>query len=618
MSSRRDPYNSDGFLNAEGAADNNERQHCRDEPKISGGRLKSITDYIPRCRRGYLTKKQIENYMTALLRIVRRGSKICEELDIQCVVEILHRGAELFWSEPMLIELPFPDDGLVVVGDLHGYMIDLLLTMFECGSPTQRHYIFLGDYVDRGSHQIETFLFVLLMKLRWPDRVYMLRGNHETFELNANYQFFAACKRAFGNEDMYHVFGRLFDMMPVAAIFGDYFLCLHGGVSQWMTSRDNIRNLHRPTFMSQMKMLQCCLLADILWADPDLKQKSAFMPSERNTSYTFNAEGLECVLKALNVHTLLRGHQPFLRGYYENVPRKCYTVHTAPCSRDPLFAGAAFLCRREGSSFTVTARSHQVQPDWILVEKCMQAEKMLIKAFASEYTFASTEKDNCDYCAIRIPRTLTRMPRILSHLEIAEWVQTYAKQLVLDDDKYKSLAGKIGLVAKRYVLYFPVYYDILHLNGGTFRVWFSDEEKKLINTYYDDDEFNANIRYSIASSNTNLDISPRDIDVNATPYHSSASFPTILSEEPLILHMESAPSADMPVRECVEKMTISDSNRKRSFFEKIRRLFTCICPNSNYSTDVLDDDDGNGEEDHGPVDNTSDFSLFDTTVDSLT
>lgn len=111
---------------------------------------------------------------------------------------------------------------------------------------------------------------------------------------------------------------------------------------------------------------------------------SAFMPSERNTSYTFNAEGLECVLKALNVHTLLRGHQPFLRGYYENVPRKCYTVHTAPCSRDPLFAGAAFLCRREGSSFTVTARSHQVQPDWILVEKCMQAEKMLIKAFASE------------------------------------------------------------------------------------------------------------------------------------------------------------------------------------------------------------------------------------------
>lgn len=47
---------------------------------------------------------------------------------------------------------------------------------------------------------------------------------------------------------------------------------------------------------------------------------------------------------------------------------------------------------------------------------------------------------------------------------------------------------------------------------------------RLLFEYYDDDEFNANIRYSIASSNTNLDISPRDIDVNATPYHSMNLF----------------------------------------------------------------------------------------------
>ncbi|VDM50856.1 unnamed protein product [Toxocara canis] len=350
-----------------------DQSHCRDKSDISEGRFTSLEKHVPKCRQGYLTKKQIESYMIAFLQIVRRGDKICEEVDTQSIVEILHRGAELFWNEPMLIEAPFPENGLVVVSDLHGYIIDLLVTMLDCGSPAQKHYIFLGDYVDRGSHQIETFLFVLLMKLRWPNRVYMLRGNHETYELNATQQFFAACKRAFGNENIYHVFGRLFDIMPVAAIFGDYFLCLHGGVSQWMTSRDNIRNIQRPTYISQMKMLDCCLLADILWADPD-----------RCTSYNFNAEGLECVLKALNAKVLLRGHQPFLNGYRENIPHKCFTVHSAPCLRDPLFSGAAFLCSKDGDGYAVVTHIHRVLPDRALVEKCMQAEKMLSDAFASE------------------------------------------------------------------------------------------------------------------------------------------------------------------------------------------------------------------------------------------
>ncbi|KHN79880.1 Serine/threonine-protein phosphatase PP1 [Toxocara canis] len=461
-----------------------------------------------------------------------------------------------------------------------------------------------GDYVDRGSHQIETFLFVLLMKLRWPNRVYMLRGNHETYELNATQQFFAACKRAFGNENIYHVFGRLFDIMPVAAIFGDYFLCLHGGVSQWMTSRDNIRNIQRPTYISQMKMLDCCLLADILWADPDVDQKRLFMPSERCTSYNFNAEGLECVLKALNAKVLLRGHQPFLNGYRENIPHKCFTVHSAPCLRDPLFSGAAFLCSKDGDGYAVVTHIHRVLPDRALVEKCMQAEKMLSDAFASEYMSASAEKKSCDYCAIRIPRMLTKTPRVLSHLEIAEWVNTYAKQLVLDDDAYKLIADKVGLVAKRYVFFFPVYYDVLYLNGGTFRVAVSEEEKKIITTYYDEESFNSDVRYSIASSNTTLDIPPRDIDVNVTPYH----------KEPLLPHIDVEPNADAPVREYVEKMTISDSNKKRTFFGRIRKLFACAHPASNRSRSLPYNNEEEDDDDHYlSFEGTCDSSVFDTT-----
>ncbi|VDM41784.1 unnamed protein product [Toxocara canis] len=429
------------------------------------GRLTSLEKCIPKCRRGYLTKKQIESYMIAFLQIVRRGDKICEEVDTHSIVEvtyvILHRGAELFWNEPMLIEAPFPEHGLVVVGDLHGYIIDLLVTMLDCGSPAQKHYIFLGDYVDRGSHQIETFLFVLLMKLRWPNHVYMLRGNHETFELNATQHgkalstfrpnpprkdsFHSQCKRAFGDENIYHIFGRLFDIMPVAAILGGCGLTTYG-------------------LQFHVEIRFSCRL---------------FMPSERYTSYSFNAEGLECVLKALNVKVLLRGHQPFLNGYLENIPQKCYTVHTAPCSRDPFFSGAAFLCSKDGDGYAVVTHTHRVLPDRALVEKSPELPN---QKGTSRYINVSAEKKSCDYCAIRIPRVLTTTPHILSHLEIAEWINTYAKQLVLDDDAYKLIANKVGLVAKRYVLFFPVYYDVLYLNGGTFRVAVSEEEKKIITT----------------------------------------------------------------------------------------------------------------------------------------
>lgn len=40
--------------------------------------------------------------------------------------------------------------------------------------------IYTGDYVDRGSHQVELIVFLILLKIRWPKNIYMLRGNHES------------------------------------------------------------------------------------------------------------------------------------------------------------------------------------------------------------------------------------------------------------------------------------------------------------------------------------------------------------------------------------------------------------------------------------------------------
>lgn len=37
----------------------------------------------------------------------------------------------------------------------------------------------MGDYVDRGFNSVETFLYVLILKIMHKDRITLLRGNHE-------------------------------------------------------------------------------------------------------------------------------------------------------------------------------------------------------------------------------------------------------------------------------------------------------------------------------------------------------------------------------------------------------------------------------------------------------
>ena len=87
---------------------------------------------------------------------------------------------EIFLKEDNICFLKSP---ITLVGDVHGQFYDVLELFRVGGDIPDTNYLFMGDYVDRGAHSVETITLLMLLKLRYPGRICLIRGNHETRQI---------------------------------------------------------------------------------------------------------------------------------------------------------------------------------------------------------------------------------------------------------------------------------------------------------------------------------------------------------------------------------------------------------------------------------------------------
>ena len=200
------------------------------------------------------------------------------------LLSILENVKNVFMEEPRLLEVPAP---CYVFGDIHGNFSDLHYFMtnlvpFKHVKYSSHNYLFLGDYVDRGMYDVECFAYLMAMKIQAPNKVFLLRGNHEDRRQNAKLDesFFKHCCTLFGDEGGHEVWERandVFDVMPLCAIVDGKLFASHGGVprvpkdeqGKQMKIRDACKKL--PVCLKQVAnspdpYLQLC--CDLLWADP--------------------------------------------------------------------------------------------------------------------------------------------------------------------------------------------------------------------------------------------------------------------------------------------------------------------------------------------------------------
>ena len=179
---------------------------------------------------------------------------------------ILNAAKDLFSSEKNVLVLSEP---VTVVGDIHGQFYDLVKLLQIGGEPLSAgsssagsSYLFLGDYVDRGCFSCEVVLLLLSYKVCYPNAVFLTRGNHETRHLTTYFNFKEECLFKY-SEEFYEAVIDVFDTLPLAAMVGSRFFCVHGGLSPDVTHVDDIHHIHR--FREVPSQGAMC---DLLWSDP--------------------------------------------------------------------------------------------------------------------------------------------------------------------------------------------------------------------------------------------------------------------------------------------------------------------------------------------------------------
>ena len=227
------------------------------------------------------------------------------------------KAKEIFLEESNLQRVDTP---VIVCGDIHGQFHDFLQLFKINGEVPDKNYLFLGDFVDRGYNSVETIQLLLALKVRYPDRICLVRGNHESRQITQIYGFYDECRRKYGNSNVWRITTDLFDYMPLGVLIDGRILGIHGGLSPNITRLSDIRVLDR-----RQEVPHEGAMCDLMWSDPEENLKGWHL-SPRGAGYLFGQDIVDKFLFDNNIDMICRAHQLVMEGFKVIFDEKLVTV----------------------------------------------------------------------------------------------------------------------------------------------------------------------------------------------------------------------------------------------------------------------------------------------------
>ena len=243
----------------------------------------------------------------------------CQPLEEKNVKTLCEMAKEILSKESTVQEVKCP---VTVCGDVHGQFYDLMELFRIGGDSPNTNYLFMGDYVNRGYYSVETVSLLVALKTRFPHRVTILRGNHESRQITQVYGFYDECLRKYGNPNVWKYFTDLFDYLPLTALVEGQIFCLHGGLSPSIDTLDHIRSLDR--FQDVPHEGPMC---DLLWDDPEDRCGWGI---SRGGGYTFGQDISENFNHNNALTLISRAHQLAMEGYNWCHEKHVVTIFSAP------------------------------------------------------------------------------------------------------------------------------------------------------------------------------------------------------------------------------------------------------------------------------------------------
>ncbi|KAJ9667570.1 sporulation-induced protein [Coniosporium apollinis] len=192
------------------------------------------------------------------------------------------------------------------------------------GGNGKQNYVFLGDFVDRGYFSLETFTLLMCLKAKFPDRVTLVRGNHESRQITQVYGFYEECQQKYGNASVWKACCQVFDFLALAAIVDGKVLCVHGGLSPEIRTLDQIRVVARAQEIPHEGAF-----CDLVWSDPE--EVDTWAVSPRGAGWLFGDKVSSEFNHVNGLQLIARAHQLVNEGYkYHFKDKDVVTVWSAP------------------------------------------------------------------------------------------------------------------------------------------------------------------------------------------------------------------------------------------------------------------------------------------------